>query len=53
MTPEQAITILIQAAEIAQKKGAFTLSDAKSIIIAIETLSPKKDKVEETKEEEK
>ncbi len=48
MTKEQAINVLIQAVGIAQQKGAYTLQDAKSIIMAVDILSKP---VEENKEE--
>jgi len=38
MTKEQALNILLQAVEIAQQKGAYTLQDAKNVIMAVEIL---------------
>lgn len=46
MTKEQAIELLIQAAQIGQQKGAFDLSSAKLIAFAVETLTPVPEKVE-------
>jgi len=47
MTKEQAINVLIQAVGIAQQKGAYTLQDAKSIIMAVDILSKKEDESED------
>jgi hypothetical protein len=40
MTQEQALSVLIQAARVAQSKGAFTLEDAKVIAEAIALFVP-------------
>jgi hypothetical protein len=40
LTKEQAVSVLIQAAKIAQSKGAFTLDDAAVVAQAIRTLAP-------------
>ena len=48
MNKEQAIKILIQAAEVAQTKGAFSLNDASVIANAVSLLL----KPEQTKEPE-
>lgn len=47
ITKEQAVNVLIQAVEVAQRKGAYGLEDAKNIILAIEALVPTKEAVEE------
>lgn len=39
MTQEQALQVLIQAAQLAQSKGAFTLQEAGIVAQAIETFS--------------
>lgn len=41
MNNDQALQVLLQAVQIAQQKGAFTLQDAKTIAFAVEALSPK------------
>lgn len=38
MNKEQALNLIIQAVEVAQLKGAYTLKEAHSIAIAIELL---------------
>jgi hypothetical protein len=40
LTKEQAISVLIQAAKIAQAKGALTLDDAAIVAHAIRTIAP-------------
>lgn len=40
MNQEQALSVLIQAARVAQSKGAFTLEDAKVIAEAISVFVP-------------
>lgn len=52
MTKEQALNILLQAVEIAQQKGAYTLQDAKKVIMAVEILSKplEKDDTTESKD---
>jgi len=40
LTHEQAINVLIQAARIAQSKGAFTLEDAELVAKAIKPFVP-------------
>lgn len=40
MTKEEAINVLIQAAQLAQTKGAFDLGSAKLVATAVETLAP-------------
>lgn len=40
LTKEQAISVLVQAAKIAQSKGAFTLEDASIVATAIKTIMP-------------
>lgn len=44
MNKEQALSILVQVAHIAQKAGALTLADAANVLVAIETLKPAQDK---------
>ena len=39
-TPEQAISVLIQAVKIGQAKGAYSLEDAAMITQAIQSLVP-------------
>lgn len=41
MNKEKALQVLLQAVQIAQQKGAYTLQDAKTIAFAVEALSPK------------
>lgn len=40
MNQDQALSVLIQAARVAQSKGAFTLEDAKVIAEAISVFVP-------------
>ena len=40
MNQEQAISILIQVANLAQSKGALTIKEASIVSVAIETLTP-------------
>ena len=40
LTQEQAVSVLVQAAKIAQAKGAFTLEDASVVASAIKALVP-------------
>ena len=40
LTKEQAVSVLVQAAKIAQSKGAFTLDDAALVAQAIRTIAP-------------
>jgi hypothetical protein len=40
LTKEQAVSVLIQAAKIAQSKGAFTLDDAAMVSMAIKAFTP-------------
>jgi hypothetical protein len=44
MTKEQSLQILIQAAQVGQAKGAYTLQEAKLIAEAMETFIPKLEK---------
>ena len=48
MTKEQALQIVLQAVEVAQQKGSFTLKDAKVIATAVEVLSTPTTEVKET-----
>ena len=48
---QQALNILIKAAQVAQSKGAFTLDDAELVNKAIRTFIPKETTSELTKEE--
>jgi len=43
---QKALEVLIQAVQIAQQKGAYTLQDARLIAEAVEVFVPKQDKVE-------
>jgi len=43
MTEDQAKQILINAAQVAQSKGAFSLDDAAVVLQAIKTLVPKEE----------
>lgn len=50
MNKEQAITILVQVAHLAQKGGVLNLNDAVAVAQAIQVLEPKaEEKVEEEK----
>jgi hypothetical protein len=40
MNQDQALSVLIQAARVAQSKGAFTLEDAKVIAEAVAVFAP-------------
>lgn len=40
LTQEQALSVLIQGARVAQSKGAFTLEDAKVVAEAIAVFTP-------------
>jgi hypothetical protein len=54
LTQEQAVSVLVQAAKIAQAKGAFTLEDASVVASAIKALVPEQaatDNVTETETE--
>lgn len=51
MTPEKALDIINKGLEIAQKSGAFTLSDAKAILIALDELKKAITKPQPTKED--
>ncbi len=50
MNQEQALSVLIQAARVAQSKGAFTLEDAKVIAEAIAIFVPAQPQAEEATE---
>jgi hypothetical protein len=52
MTQQEALSILIQAAQIAQSKGAYSLKEAKIIAEAIEVFVPKTETNETTEESE-
>ncbi len=53
MNQQQAIQILINAAQVANQKGAFQLAESKVIAEAVEmfTVKPAEAQVEEPKEE--
>lgn len=51
LTQEQAIGVLIQAAQIAQSKGAYTLEDAEIISRAIKVFKKETKETEETQSE--
>lgn len=40
MTQDQALSVLVQAARVAQAKGAFTLEDAKVVAEAVAVFTP-------------
>lgn len=40
LTQDQALSVLVQAARVAQSKGAFTLEDAKIIAEAVAVFAP-------------
>ena len=40
LTQDQALSVLVQAARVAQSKGAFTLEDAKVIAEAVSVFAP-------------
>lgn len=46
LTPAQAINVLIQAAQIGQNKGVYSLQEAFLIYKAIKTFEPKSDNKE-------
>ncbi len=48
----QAINILIQAARIAQQRGAFTLEDAEMVAKSIKVLSPQEPVLDSSDESE-
>jgi hypothetical protein len=54
MDQNQAATILIQAATLAQSKGTFTLKEAAAVSEAVDTLTapPQKQEVQESQETE-
>lgn len=45
MNKEQAIEVLIQAAQLGQQKGAYDLAAAKVIAFAVEALTPQKEQL--------
>jgi len=47
---EQALSVLVQAAQLAQKRGAFDLTEAGLISQAVSTFAPEPVPVEETEE---
>jgi len=49
MNTQQAQEILIQVAKLAQKGGLLSLEDANAVLVAINTLQPKKEEVVEPK----
>jgi hypothetical protein len=51
MDQNQAINVLVQAAQVAQSKGAFTLQEAVTIAKAIEAFTPAKESSEEVASE--
>lgn len=52
MNQTQAINVLIQAARIAQQRGAFTLEDAEMVARAIKLLSPEEPVLDSSDESE-
>lgn len=51
LTQEQAIGVLIQAVQIAQSKGAYTLEDAEIISRAIKAFKKETEETKETQSE--
>ncbi len=51
-TQQQAVGLLIQAAQIAQKRGAFDLNEAGLLAEAVNLLAPPPEPQEEVEEEE-
>lgn len=49
MNKEEAIKVLIQAAHLAQAKGAFSLENANVVAIAVGVLTPKEEIPQEDK----
>lgn len=47
MEQSQAIEILLQVAQMAQKGGLLSLQDATIVAKAVEVLTPKKEEIEE------
>ena len=52
MDQQQALTVLVQAAQVAQSKGAFTLQEAGVLAQAIAAFDPPVTEVEVSEEEE-
>ena len=51
MTPEYALEVLLQVAQLAQSKGVLSLSDAEVVAQAVRVLTPKKEEDGEEKAE--
>jgi hypothetical protein len=51
MTQDQALSVLVQAARVAQAKGAFTLEDAKIVAEAVAVFVPAQNPESEVKSE--
>jgi hypothetical protein len=51
MTQDQALSVLVQAARVAQAKGAFTLEDAKVVAEAVAVFVPAQNPESEVKSE--
>lgn len=51
LNQQQALNVLIKAAQVAQSKGAFTLDDAELVNKAIRTFIPKEQTSELNKED--
>lgn len=51
MTPEHALEVLLQVAQLAQSKGILSLSDAEVVAQAVRVLTPKKEEDGEEKAE--
>ena len=47
MNQQQALTVLVQAAQVAQSKGAFSLQEAGIVAQAVATFAPPAEPVEE------
>jgi hypothetical protein len=53
LNQQQALNVLIKAAQVAQSKGAFTLDDAEMVNKAIKVFVPKKETTEVEPDENK
>lgn len=50
MEKEKAIDVLVQVARLAQKGGLLSLEDANAVLVAINSVAPVQEKVEEVKD---
>ena len=51
MDQQQALTVLVQAAQVAQSKGAFSLKEASIVAQAVATFTPPEEVQEDVSEE--